>query len=89
MAFCVARRPCRAIVAPRPAKSRMTEAPLDRPLRALILAPRGRDAEVACSLIEQTGVACQVCADLASVVGFVDDDVAFCRSQKKRSEAPT
>ena len=55
----------------------MTEAPLDRPLRALILAPRGRDAEVACSLIEQTGVACQVCADLASVVGFVDDDVAF------------
>ena len=55
----------------------MTEAPFDSPLRALILAPLGRDASVACSLIEQTGVSCLVCTDLASVVGFVDDDVAF------------
>ena len=48
-----------------------------RELRALVLAPRGRDAAVASSLIQQTGVACVVCADLDTVVRHLDDDVAF------------
>ena len=48
-----------------------------RELRALVLAPRGRDAAVACSLIQQTGVACVVCSDLKAVVRCLDDDVAF------------
>lgn len=49
----------------------------ERPLRALVLAPMGRDAAVACSLIEQTGVSCVVCPSLTAVVDFLDDDVAF------------
>ena len=48
-----------------------------RALRALVLAPRGRDATVACSLIRQTGVTCVVCPDLKTVVECLDDDVAF------------
>ena len=46
-------------------------------LRALILAPRGRDAAVASSLIQQTGVTCVVCSDLSTVVQRLNDDVAF------------
>ncbi|KAF0104779.1 MAG: two-component sensor histidine kinase transcriptional regulatory protein [Rhodospirillaceae bacterium] len=53
----------------------MTDAP--RELRALVLAPRGRDAAVACSLIQQTGVACVACPDLKAVVQCLDDGVAF------------
>jgi hypothetical protein len=53
----------------------MTDA--SRELRALVLAPRGRDGAVACSLIRQTGVACVVCPDLKGVVEYLDDDVAF------------
>ena len=45
--------------------------------RALVLAPRGRDAAVASSLIESTGVSCIVCPRLAAVVDCLDDDVAF------------
>jgi PAS domain S-box-containing protein len=48
-----------------------------RVLRALVLAPRGRDAAVACSLIERTGVSCVACPDLQAVVQCLDDDVAF------------
>ena len=48
-----------------------------RPLRALVLAPRGRDSAVAASLIEQAGVACRTCRDLAELVEALDDDVAF------------
>jgi PAS domain S-box-containing protein len=55
----------------------MTSAPPELSLRALVLAPRGRDAAVACSLIEQTGVSCIVCPDLAAVVECLEDDVAF------------
>lgn len=50
---------------------------LSRELRALVLAPRGRDAAVASSLIQQTGVTCVVCPDLKAVVQCLDDDVAF------------
>lgn len=49
----------------------------ERPLRALVLAPRGRDAAVACSLIEQTDVSCAVFPTLGALVDALDDDVAF------------
>jgi len=55
----------------------MTEPRTERPLRALVLAPRGRDAAVASTLIEPAGVSCIVCPRLAAVVDFLDDDVAF------------
>lgn len=48
-----------------------------RDLRAVVLAPRGRDAAVACFLIEQTGVSCVACPDITAVVQCLDDDVAF------------
>ncbi len=54
----------------------MTARP-ERSLRALVLAPRGRDATVACSLIEQTHVSCVVCPTLGALVESLDDDVAF------------
>jgi signal transduction histidine kinase len=50
---------------------------VERSLRALVLAPRGRDAAVACSLIEQTHVSCVVCPTLSALVESLDDDVAF------------
>ena len=50
---------------------------VEGPLRALVLAPRGRDAAVACSLIAQTNVSCAAYATLASLVDALDDDVAF------------
>ena len=49
----------------------------ERPLRALVLAPRGRDAAVACSLIAQTDVSCAVFSTLGALVEALDDDVAF------------
>ena len=55
----------------------MTVQSLGPPLRALVLAPKGRDATVASSLIEPTGVPCVVCPHLASVVDTLDDEVAF------------
>ena len=36
--------------------------------RVLILAPRGRDASIACELLRQHGLDCLVCADLGDVV---------------------
>lgn len=53
----------------------MTEA--SRELRALVLAPRGRDAAVACSLIEKTGVPCITCPDIMALIECLDDDTAF------------
>jgi signal transduction histidine kinase len=47
------------------------------PLRALVLAPRGRDAVVAASLIEQAGVACRACRDLMGVVEALGNEAAF------------
>ena len=55
----------------------MTSTAQAPPLRALVLAPRGRDATVAGSLIEQAGVVCRACRDLPSVVEALDDDAAF------------
>lgn len=49
----------------------------ERPLRALVLAPRGRDAAVACSLIAQTDVSCAVYPTLGALVEALDNDVAF------------
>jgi signal transduction histidine kinase len=43
----------------------------------LVLAPRGRDAAVAASLIAQAGVSSRACSDLAGLVGFLADDTAF------------
>ncbi len=55
----------------------MTSASPERQLRALILAPRGRDAAVAQSLIELAGVRSAPCHDLPELVETLDDDVAF------------
>lgn len=48
-----------------------------RHLFALILAPRGRDAAVAVSLIEQAGIACRACRTLAELRDALGDDTAF------------
>jgi signal transduction histidine kinase/CheY-like chemotaxis protein len=49
----------------------------ERALRALVLAPRGRDAAVACSLIEQTSVSSVICPTFGALIDNLDDDVAF------------
>jgi len=46
-------------------------------LKALVLAPRGRDAAVAASLIDQAGVRSRICRDLGDLVEALDDDAAF------------
>ena len=46
-------------------------------LKALVLAPRGRDAAVAASLIDQAGVRSHICPDLGELVEALDDDAAF------------
>lgn len=38
-------------------------------LRVLILAPRGRDAAIACEVLQQHGLDCRTCADLDEFVG--------------------
>jgi signal transduction histidine kinase len=48
-----------------------------RPLCALVLAPRGRDAAVATSLIEQAGMESHACRDVAELVEALDDQTAF------------
>ena len=55
----------------------MTSANPTRSLRALVLAPRGRDSAVAASLIGQADVACLACRDLPGLIEILDDDVAF------------
>src|SRR5207342_3578811 len=60
-----------------PGARRVTSASPERQLRALILAPRGRDAAVAQSLIELAGVRSAPCHDLPELVETLDDDVAF------------
>ncbi len=55
----------------------MTGGVSTRPLCALVLAPRGRDAAVASSLIEQAGIACRACRDITELVGALNDDTAF------------
>jgi PAS domain S-box-containing protein len=51
-------------------------APLPR-LRALIVAPSGRDAAVASDLVRQADVDPQVCTNLPGAVAALGDDVAF------------
>jgi signal transduction histidine kinase len=46
-------------------------------LRALILAPRGRDSSLAGSLLMHVGVESDVCRDLPQLVGAIDEGVAF------------
>ena len=46
-------------------------------LYALVLAPRGRDAAVAASLIDQAGVPSRICRDLAELVEALDGNSAF------------
>jgi signal transduction histidine kinase len=46
-------------------------------LHALVLAPRGRDAAVAASLIDQAGVPSRICGDLAQLVEALDGNAAF------------
>jgi hypothetical protein len=48
-----------------------------RPLCALVLAPRGRDAVVASSLIEQAGVASDTRDDIAALADALGEDTAF------------
>jgi PAS domain S-box-containing protein len=55
----------------------VSEAASAPPLRALILAPNGRDAGVASSLVRHADVAPQVCTDLPGLVAALGDDVAF------------
>ncbi|WP_158918805.1 response regulator [Caulobacter sp. S45] len=45
------------------------------PGAVLILAPVGRDASASARLIEQAGFATRVCADLASLLAALDDDL--------------
>ena len=40
--------------------------------RALVLAPHGRDAAVACQLLAEAGIAAHVCADLPTLVSELD-----------------
>ncbi len=55
----------------------MSEAfPLSQ-LRALILAPSGRNASVAAGLVRQADIDAQMCGDLPGLVGALGDDVAF------------
>lgn len=42
-----------------------------------MLAPRGRDAAIATSLIEQAGVASRACGDIAALADALGDDTAF------------
>jgi signal transduction histidine kinase/CheY-like chemotaxis protein len=46
-------------------------------LRALILAPRGRDSALAQSLLRQAGIESDVCRDLPHLVAAIDDDIGF------------
>jgi hypothetical protein len=55
----------------------VTRPSLEGQLRALILAPRGRDAAVAQSLIELAGVRSEPRRDLRELVEALGDDVAF------------
>lgn len=55
----------------------MSAAALMAGLHALVLAPQGRDAAVAASLIDQAGVPSRICRDLAELVMALDDNAAF------------
>jgi PAS domain S-box-containing protein len=46
-------------------------------LRALVLAPIGRDGAVAAGLVSRANVDVEICADLSALVAALADDVAF------------
>ncbi len=46
-------------------------------LRALLLAPHGRDAAIAERIVRQAGVATEICLDLPQLVAALRDEVAF------------
>jgi PAS domain S-box-containing protein len=47
------------------------------PGEAMIVAPTGRDAEIACRLLRESGSAARACADLRTLVPQLGDDTAF------------
>ena len=55
----------------------MTGGPPGSRLRALVLAPRGRDAALAQSLLSQAGIASDICRDLPALIAAIHDDVGF------------
>lgn len=55
----------------------MTLTAPQRPLCALVLAPRGRDAAVATSLIELAGMESHACRDVVELAEALDDQTAF------------
>jgi signal transduction histidine kinase/CheY-like chemotaxis protein len=55
----------------------VTEGPPGSGLRALILAPRGRDSALAQSLLGQAGIDSVICPDMAGLIAGIDDDVGF------------
>ncbi len=55
----------------------MSQGPPGSRLRALILAPRGRDSALAQSLLSQAGIDSGVCRDMAALVGAIGDNVGF------------
>jgi signal transduction histidine kinase/CheY-like chemotaxis protein len=46
-------------------------------LRALVLAPRGRDAALAQSLLSQAGIESDACRDLPALIAAIHDNVGF------------
>ena len=48
-----------------------------RPETALILAPRGRDTEVASGMLEEEGISAVACADVAEVVDRLNEGAGF------------
>ena len=55
----------------------MSQASPGSRLRALILAPRGRDAALAQSLLSQAGIDSDVCGDLPALIAAINDNVGF------------
>ncbi len=55
----------------------MTQADRERVVAALLLAPHGRDAEVAAQLLAEVGVQARACADLNDLVGQLSPEITF------------
>ena len=45
--------------------------------KALVVAPRGRDAAVASALLREAGIASELCVDIAALQGAVNEEAAF------------
>ena len=57
-------------------------------LRLLILAPHGRDAAVAASLLERPGSSSVICADLTAFCGALTDETCFAIVTEEALNAP-